>query len=374
MRLNWIRLSLFIALFISSCEEKSRLYSEFVGQGEDQIEVVVVKGTPYEMGYQLGQHLKDKAQATLQNYLNKAFNTDSTLLSPKALLQAWHTNEPFMDHRFLEEMQGFSEGSGIDLKILQEAHAVPFIAPYACSGVDIWGEASVTGDLFHIRNLDYEMDAGLQDYPIVVIYKPIDGFAHANITFSGVLSSHTGINSQSIVLGEKGESPAKEIPYDLHGKHFTILFREILYDAQSLSDVENLIEKSPLIKRYYLFVGDGKLKEHAAIKYLISTPDTIKFHKWTDMDSTDVYVPKVFKDVTYYTMKNDDAARFIDDHHGQIGSQEMVQLSKLIAASGRNLVNVVYNASTKEIWLAYAGKHERAADRNFVYIDLKKYL
>lgn len=372
MKLHIVALCLLFVLFISGCGQKSKLYSEFVGEGEDKVEVVVVSGTPHEMGYELGKHLKDKARETLQKYMDAAFREDSNLANPKSLLEAWKTNEPFMDQRFLEEMKGFSEGSGIDLEMLEEAHAIPFISPYACSGVDVWGKASSTGDLYQIRNLDYSTDAGLQDYPIVVVYKPTVGIAHANVTFSGMLSSHTGINAESIVLGEKGQSPASEIPYDLHGKHFTILFRQILYDAKSLSDAENIIENSPLVKRYYLFVGDGKLKEHAAVKYLVSTPDSVKLHKWTDMDSTDVHVPKVYNDLTYYTMNNDSASNFLNRHYGHIGAPEMVQLSKLVAGGG-NLVDVVYDATTKEIWVAYATDKEKAAERNYVHIDLKKY-
>lgn len=372
MKLNVIALFLLFMLFISGCGQKSKLYSEFVGEGEDQIEVIVVSGTPYEMGYELGKHLKDKARQTMQKYMDAALKEGGKLISPEILLQSWKANEPFMDHRFLEEMKGFSEGSGIDLEMLEEAHAIPFIAPYSCSGVDVWGKASASGDLYQIRNLDYSTDAGLQDYPVVVVYKPTEGIAHANITFAGSLGSHTGINAESIVLGEKGESPAREIPYDLNGKHFTILFRQILYDAKTLQDAENMIENSPLIKRYYLFVGDGKLKEHAAVKYLVSTPDSVKLHKWADDDSTDIHVPKVFNDVTYYTMNNDSASNFLNTHYGHIEAPEMVQLSKLVAGGG-NLVDVVYDATTKEIWVAYATDTEKAAKRSFVHIDLKKY-
>lgn len=367
-----IAFSLLLALIISSYGQKSKIYTEYAGQGDDRIEIIVVSGTPHQMGVELGKHLKDKARESMQKYLNAAQKENSTLFSQKNLLLAWKTNEPFMDKRFIEELKGFSEGSGIDINFLKAAHAIPFISPYACSGVDVWGKASSNGHLYQIRNLDYSTDAGLQDYPVVIVYKPINGIAHANITFSGMLSSHTGINAQSIVLGEKGESPEKEAPFDLHGKHFTILFRELLYDAKSLTDVERIIENSKLIKRYYLFVGDGKLKDRAAVKYLVSTPDSVRLHKWTDMDKTDIHVPKVYNDITYYTMNNDLASKFLDEHYGHIGAPEMIKLSKLVA-SGGNLVDVIYDATALEIWVANATDRESASAREYVHIDLKKY-
>ena len=364
--------SLLFILFINGYGQKSKIYTEYVGQGDDRIEVIVVSGTPHQMGVELGKHLKDKALQTMQKYLNAAQKEDSKLGSRENLLQAWNANEPYMDKRFIEELKGFSEGSGIDINFLKAAHAIPFVSPYACSGADAWGKATGNGHLYQIRNLDYSTDAGLQDYPVVIVYKPTKGIAHANITFSGMLSSHTGINAQSIVLGEKGESPASEMPFDLKGKHFTILFRELLYDAKSLSDVERIIEGSKLIKRYYLFVGDGKLKTEGAVKYLVSTPDPVRLHKWTDMDKTDNRVPKVYKDITYYTMKNDVASKFLDEHYGHIGAPEMINLSKSVA-SGGNLVDVIYDATALEIWVAYATNTEPASARKYVHIDLKKY-
>jgi len=367
-----VGLSLVLGLFVSGYGQKSKIYSEFAGEGEDRIEIIVVSGTPHQMGVELGRHLKNQARQSMEKYLHSAQKEDSVLCSLKNLLNAWKTNEPFMDKRFVEELTGFSEGSGIDLNFLKAAHAIPFISPYSCSGVDAWGKASGNGHLYQIRNLDYSTDAGLQDFPVVIVYKPTKGIAHANIGFSGMLSSHTGMNSKSIVLGEKGESPSAELPYDLHGKHFTILFRELLYDAKTLSDVERIIENSSLIKRYYLFVGDGKLKKGAAVKYLISTPDSVRFHKWRDMDKTDIHVPKVYNDITYYTMKNDQASKFFDEHYGHIGAPEMIKLSKLVASDG-NLVDVVYDATSLEIWVANATDTQTASSREYVHIDLKKY-
>ena len=372
MRNVIIALGLLICFSINGFGQKSKAYSEYAGQGEDRIQVVVVSGSPHQMGVQLGKILKDQAIKTLQLYMSSAQKESSTLFSEKNLLLAWKTNEPFMDKRFIEELEGFSEGSGIDLNRLKEAHILPLLAPYSCSGVDAWGKATGNGDLYQIRNLDYSLDAGLQSYPVVVIYKPTKGIAHANITFSGMISSHTGINAQSVVLGETGESPAKDMPYDLHGKHFTILFRQILYNAKTLSDAEKIIESSKFIKRYYLFVGDGKRKENAAVKYLVSSPDSIRLHKWTDMDKTDTYVPKVYKDITYSTMKNGVAAKFLTEHYGHIGAPEMIQLSQSVAVK-KNLVDVVYDATTLEIWVSNATSLEPASSRKYIHVDLKKY-
>ncbi len=372
MKTTLIPMLFLFVYFLSGCSHQPAIYSEIVGDGEDQIEIVVVEGTPYEMGFLLGKHLKDRARETLSLYLKAAFKEGGTLFVPDSLEKAWKNNLPYIDPRLQEEMEGFSAGAGIELKKLQEAHAIPIIAPYSCSGVSAWGKATSDSCLYQIRNLDYSTQAGLQKYPLVVIYKPDKGIAHANITFAGTLSSHSGINAASIVLGEKGESPSKEFPYNLNGNHFTILFRKLLYDEQNLSDVESVIENTPLIKRYYLFVGDGKRRQERAVKYLVSTPDSVKWHKWTDNDNSDIHVPEVFKNVTYYTIKNDLAAQFIHENYGRLDAEKMIQLSRLIAGK-ENLVNIIYNATDLEVWISNATGHESASMRKYVHIDLKKY-
>ena len=368
---NLLLLLFAFGLFNCQSPKQSKIYSEIIQEGNSKIEVVVVKGTPYEMGFSLGKHFKTQAKQTLQSYLNTAFKEEKSL-SLNYLMEAWNKNLPYIDIRIQNEMKGFSDGSGIDLKTLQAAHALPFVSPYACSGVDVWGKATSDSCLYQIRNLDYSIDAGLQKFPLVVIYKPDKGISHANITFAGLLTSHTGINEESIVLGEKGESPSKEMPYPLNGKHFMTMFRSLLYDAKSLQDVENEIEQSHMIKRFYLFVADGKKNYEKAVKYLISSPDSIKWHKWTDNDSTDVYVPKVFKDVTYYTMKNDVAADFIKENYGKFDDKKMAELSRRVAAKS-NLIDVVYNATNLELWVACASEKQRASEREYIHVDLKKY-
>jgi len=52
----------------------------------------------------------------------------------------------------------------------------------------------------------------------------------------------------------------------------------------------------------------------------------------------------------------------------------MIALSKAVA-DDHNLMDVVYDATTLEMWVAYAnGESERAADRRYVHISMKEFL
>ena len=375
---KWILL-VFLALIVAgSCskDEKAPFTGivDTVGTGTDRIKVVVVKGNPYEMGKQLGTLLADDISASLGDFLQAVRKEYGDEVDVDWLLKgAWLDNVPYIDERVLEEMKGMAEGSGVPLEEIQMAHMVPVVSPYACSGVVTWGEATAGGHTYQLRNLDYTMDAGLQDHPLIVVYLPDKGTAHINVTFAGYIASHTGMNANHLVFGEKGRSKSSEFPYNIKGKHFSFLFREMMYDATSLEDVLSTVRKGPLIKRYCLYFSDGN-GEGSGAKVAVNAPDEEQVTVWRDNDASDPVAPDVFKGVVYHTMEDDDAAAYIRMYHGSFDAEKMISLSKLVADMGSNLMDVVYDATTLEIWVAYANGQEEAALQKYVHVDMKKYL
>lgn len=367
---------IFIGLSCSQNKEKTEGATASVFEVKNEaknIPVVVVSGTPYEMGFQLGKATKEAVHKCMNNYLGLARAHDEKY-SNENLDNAWKTMIPYIDKRFIEEMKGLADGSELAMEELIRAHMVPVISSYACSGVAVWGDATETGDLFHIRNLDFTMEAKLQEYPVIVVYKPSNGVAHVNPTFAGYIGSHTGMNAQGIVLGEKGASPSSEYPYDLDGIHFSLIFRTILYDSKTQDQTLNMIESAKLIKRYYLYVSDGKKETMGAAKILVSTPDEVKLTIWKDDDQSDNVAPNIMKDCIYYTMDNEVAFASLSDNMGKFNAEKMIQLSKDVADEGGNLMNVVYNASTLEMWVAYAEGMTDASKTDYIYLNLNDYL
>ena len=374
------KLSLFVisVLFvIVSCtdvvEKPKTAKVSTIGTGDDEIKVVVVSGTAYEMGYQIGVAQKEDIKNCMTDYLKYAQMGDPDRYNNEILDAAWISVEPYINDRFKDELKGLSDGSEVEWDQLKRAHMIPVVGNYACSGVSIWGEGSEDGHLYQIRNLDFTMGGGIQDYPTIVIYLPDEGNAHASATFAGYIGAHTGINEKGIALSEKGASPGKEYPFDLDGTHFSTLFRDILYDTNTLEETLELIKSTKLIKRYHLYVGDGKSETMGAAKIRVSSPDSVKLTIWKDNDATDEVAPNVSENVCYYTMDNTAAYEFITENYGKFNSEKMIELSRLVADEGGNLENVVYDATNLEMWVAYANGEEEASKRAYVHIDLKKY-
>jgi isopenicillin-N N-acyltransferase like protein len=343
-------------------------YLTSVGSGADEIPVAVVAGTPYEMGLAHGKLLKDDIVAMVQQFLAVVQSQGGERLSNEALDAAWKAVGPHTDPRFLEELRGVADATGLSLKMLLRAHMLPVLADYSCSSIAAWGKATRDGHLYQTRNLDWEMRVGAQDHPCIVVYLPDQGIPHANITFAGYIGSNTGINAQGIVLSEMGDSPGRDYPFDINGVHFTTLFRQVMYDARNLDEAVDLFTSAKRIKKYHYVVGDGKNLQ--AVKIRAYAPDIVI---WKDNDSTDELAPNIIEQVVYQD-EGRGAFAPLKKLYGQIGSEEMIDLACKIPIRGANLLDVVYDATALEFWVAYAEKEVEAYERPFVHVRLKDYL
>jgi len=106
-----------------------------------------VKGTPYEMGYALGQLYADEINANLQNLLrygqSEIYKVANALnISTFAAEIVWEELEPvafnlldlnydvalpYIPQRFIDELQGIHDGSGgkVDLELLRRVNMLP---------------------------------------------------------------------------------------------------------------------------------------------------------------------------------------------------------------------------------------------------------
>jgi len=365
---------LIFSLFSCNVSEKFKGLVTTAGTGTDEIKVAVVKGTPYEMGSQLGSLLKDEIDSCLFDFLSYAQEEAPDIYSNEQLDLAWETISPDIDLRVIEEMKGMAEASGVALELIQRSHMIPVISSYSCSGVAVWGEGTKNNHTYQIRNLDFTMGAGLQDHPLIVLYIPDEGAPHVNVTFTGYVGSHTGMNTNHVVFGEKGESPMSEYPYNINGVHFSFLFRSLMYDTKSLDDVLNTIENTTLIKRYYLFFSDGNKESMGGAKVLVSSPDPVKYTIWKDNDQNDILAPNVLPNSIYYSVDNPLAFNLLKKYQRSMDADKMIELSRAVASSGGNLLNVVYDATTLGMWLAYANGSEDASKQFYVHITMNDYL
>lgn len=340
-----------------------------VSNEKASVPVVVVRGTPYDMGRQLGEIIGPQ----MQQFIPAAMTgiRKELGMTNEQLQEVWARSAAFGDDRVEQELAGLADGSGLPLSLLQSMHAVPLMMPYSCSSIAAWGPATEDGHLYQTRNLDWSLEVKAHEFPVIVVYIPDKGLAHVVPTFAGMIGAHTGLNARGIVLSEMGDSPEKEMPYQVHAPHFTVFFRTMLYDADSLTEALDIFRAQPQTKRYHFVFGDG-LADKRAVKIRAHSPEPAgqQITIWKDNDATDENAPAVLPGVVY----NDEgrgAFPTLKAEYGKLNAEKMIKLGNSIPIKGGSVVNVVYDASALRMWVTYAHGDEEAYQRPSVFLDLQ---
>lgn len=342
-------------------------YRASVSSGGATIPVVVVGGTPRQMGWHLGRLMAKEIQAFVPQLLAKvkgAMGADDAQLAA-----AWGTQAAWIDDRVEQELVGMAEGAGVPLAMLQAAHGVPLLMPYSCSAIAAWGSATADGHLYQTRNLDWELELGAHDHPVLVVYLPKQGTPHLLPTFAGFIGANCGLSAAGIALSEMGDSPAKEMPYELHAPHFTTWFRTLLYDADSLTEALDTFQSLPRTKKYHFVFGDGRADRRGVKIRAHTGPGVDDVTIWNANDSTDELAPAVLPDLVYQD-EGRGAFPFLKAHHGRLDAAKLTEVACAIPIKGGNVLDAVFDATDLVAWVSYAGADGEAYQRPFVRLAL----
>ncbi len=337
--------------------------------GDAQVPVVVVRGTPYEMGRQLGEAMKKEIHQFAPQALEGI--CEETKISPETLRDVWARTAAYADDRVEQELAGLADGSEMSLSTLQALHAAPLVMPYSCSSIAAWGEATEDGHLYQTRNLDWSLKVGAHEVPVIVVYIPEEGVPHVVPSFAGVIGAHTGMNAKGIALSEMGDAPEKEAPYFVHAPHFTVFFRTMLYDSDSLTRALEIFQAQPMTKRYHFVFSDGQTDKRG-VKIRAHAPESAEnqLKIWKDNDPSDEFAPNVLSCIVY----NDEgrgAFPTLKSDFGKLNGEKLVKLANQIPIKGGNVVNVVYDTTALRMWVTYAKGDKEAYQRPSVFVDLK---
>jgi hypothetical protein len=341
-----------------------------ISQGDRPIPVVVVAGTPYQMGYHLGRLTRAEIHTFLPRVLagfKAALGVDDAELA-----RVWATTAAYTDDRVEQELLGVAAGSGISLTLLQQVQCFPLLMPYSCSSIAAWGKATPDGHLYQTRDLDWSLEAKAHEFPVIVVYLPQQGHPHVVPSFAGFIGAHCGMNAAGITLAEMGDSPGKEAPYELRAPHFTTWFRSLLYDADSLDQALDLFRAQPMTKRYHFVFGDGQT-DRRAVKIRLHSPEPPdrQLRTWRDNDPTDELAPNVLPNVVYQD-EGRGAFPFLKKHYGRLDGPTMMQLAQSIPIRGGNVVDVVFDATALRLWVAYAHGDKEAYQMPVAFLALRK--
>ena len=180
----------------------------------DQVPLLIVAGTPREMGEQIGVlAVKPAAKLITRTFIDgirepsgKRFQ-DVGWTTLKLLANGMYSRFPA---RYRSEIDAMARAGEIDRDLLVVANALRDLEPSlsGCSGLTVQKQRSATGGVLFGRNTDMSGVGDFTKLGLVIVYLPADGDPFAFITVPGVLTFGAGMNSSGLVIGSNSASNA----------------------------------------------------------------------------------------------------------------------------------------------------------------------
>ena len=356
-----IILAFLIILNFAAFASASEIY-ETIGKGDNQITVLYLKGSPYQMGYIQGSTFP----AEIAELYNTALQVASQYASLTLLDIAYNQMEPFIPQAYKDEMQGLADGAGVDIKTVHRLHAVPDLSELDCTFFAAWGSATKDGQLYQIRALDYAKELLLQKYPAILVYEPEDGRRFVNVSWLGFIGVVTGMNYDGIMVSEIGDSFDKA-NQSLAGEPMPFVLRDVLQYSDNLDDAVKMIEQATRTSSYLFCVGDAKIPDARSIK-----AGRTVFEVYTDQTNPNT----VIKEMVYFSMGitsswNTKVYQFLKPRYGQIDVYTGIELMQQLGTGDLHAIS--YDPTHNRLFVANAGMDQsNAFDRDFVEFDLSR--
>ncbi|HEO70364.1 MAG TPA: hypothetical protein ENN80_03810 [Candidatus Hydrogenedentes bacterium] len=360
--------------------------------------VLHVKGSGYEMGYQQGALLKERAQAAINGFDKLLDLAEEETGVPRfvfglVLDAVYRLCHPYIPERFQREMEGLADSSGTDLRTIRRAQVVSVVTERACSAFAVFGKATKDGKLYHGRNFDWVTGAGIEKTAITILYEPDGGIPFASSGYLGYIGALSGMNMEGISISQIG-AITKDGRYS--GIPLALLLRRILEEAHDLDEATDVIENARRTVGYNYVVADGDVPDARAyettarhcvvfgpndpketVEYAIPLEDAV-FRADEAMDPTVRSLQECANapDLPYgsnsYDHRYKGMATRIQEHYGAIDQPAALDILKAVAMRGVNLHSVLYNSTDREMWVAHAKDDVDAWKTEYVHYDLKR--
>lgn len=325
--------------------------------------VVLLHGTPEEIGRAHGELLQTEAQRCMDSVLY-AFGTLQTVQTGRwfqsDLLSAYKRLAPHIPPDHQRELHALAKAMELDKQLVETVNVFPEL--FHCSGFAVFGEATKDGKLYHGRVLDYMTMIGLQDAATTFIVAVDGKIPFANIGYAGFTGCVSGMNSRAISLGEMGGRG--EGKWD--GAPMATLMRRGLEECSTLDEVIELWKKSPRTCEYYYVFADGKSNRAVGVS---ATPEAIEF---VLPGQSHERLGDGIKDAVILSAGSrlEKLRERVTERYGQIDATAAQGLMCRPVAMESNLHNVLFVPEDGIFYVANANHKQPAAERPYAKLDL----
>ncbi len=376
---------------IDSVEKHNEVISKAkLGWTDDhKVRVIVVRGTPYERGYQQGVLLRKEIQVNLGAMYKNALKT---FQSEELFEEVYERMRPFISQEYIDEMHGLAHGAKIPLRTVHFIHILPELTEWggkkrlrevihqmmegaivpSCSNLACEAASTPDKNLYTVRVLDWGLHkiSKLHEYPLITISIPDKGIPSANIGWVGFIGAVSGINAQGITLGEMGNG---DTPNEtLRGKPMPFLLRDVMTYAKNLKDVHRIIKTSPGTNSFAFLMSDGKTGKS---ELYIKDPDRfLSFEQGESLKDDRKNLPGI-KDVLYAGHFDMKMHEVLSKYRGHLTPELLMKEIIPQIAMKSNFQNVVYDPKHLKFWFNNAKSKDLPAwGQPYTFFDFGKAL
>lgn len=336
----------------------------------DGYPVLHLKGSPYEMGYQQGALLRESIRQNMHNLLvvkgDESIKLGFVSVRPRTVIESITLiQRSFVPQKYFDEMEGVAAGAEVKPRDVIAANFIPEL--FHCSGFAIMNSATSDGTLYHGRVLDYAIDWGLQEHAVVVVAEPDGGHPFVNVTYAGFIGSVTGMNAQSVSVGEMG---GKGLGH-WAGVPMSLLVREVLERADDLDEAIAIFRDTPRTCQYFYVVADGKSNRAVGME---ASWDTFAL---VQPGEAHPLLPSPVADAALLSAgdRYKELVRRAKEGHGRFDADSARRLMDCPVAMKSNLHNVLFAPRSTKFWVANASADKRpAAEQKYHAFQLTELL
>ena len=333
----------------------------------DGTRVLFLSGTPQEMGQQHGALLKKEISRVVERILygvgvGSSFEKGRWFFGE--IEEAVRRTTPFIDPRHLAEMDAIASAAGLDSEEVRLANYFPEL--FHCSGFALLGKASKDGKIYHGRVLDYLRGVGLEENAVVMVSRPDQGNAWANISYAGFIGSVTAMNEKQLCLGEMGGRG--EGNWD--GKPMAQLVREVMEKCSTIDEAIDFMRRTPRTCEYYYVISDAKTHRACGIK---ATPEIFDV-VWTGESHPELADPVSDTVLMSGGSRYGELVKRVKGGFGRFDAPAAINLMTPPVCMNSNIHSVLFAPDTLDFWVANADSKNVASEARYTKYNLRDLL
>jgi hypothetical protein len=324
--------------------------------------VLIVSGTPEQMGAAHGTLLRDKARLMLERTVYLAGGMSSLTSGDwffDRIAEIQRRCSPFVPERFFRECDALSKTMGVTVRQGRDSNLFP--ERFHCSGIGACKSATKDGRVLHVRVLDYINDLNLQQGACVQVFLP-DGYnAWISLGFAGFIGTITCMNEKGLAIGEMGNGGEG----DWDGMPMTFLLRDIMERCATVHEAVEAFRNTPRTCNYWYVVTD-KAKNMVAVH---ATAKELTVYEPGQQEEGSPFIPK-----DTVLISGGDRFKHLSQRmkqaYGQIDVEKLKEIIKRPVAMNANLHDAIFAPESLDMWCAVSGRHTVACDEPYAHVNL----